>query len=499
MDHQYNVENGVTIHRIQCCGCGLPHIYQDRYKCLECYNYDLCNRCFDKRRETLKHMNEHIMVHFSDLDELFGEPVIDVNITVTLQKFKEKYSEQIHVNIECNNCKMKPIVGLRFKCDDCHDYDLCVTCMEKRIHDSSHPLIAIGKSYLKEISINDIQLGDELGRGGFGKNSTIRINYLYEICFHILGTVYKAQWLSKNRQVACKVISVPPDHQHREKSFQKELAAYAELSGPYILKTFGFNTQELSTGIRKCMLVMEFMPRGSLSSVLRQKEKISLRCKLEMACQIASGMRKLHAHGMIHRDIRPDNILVAHDYTAKIGDMGLARVWSPDDNMTLIGCLAYMPYDFYTGKYNQSLDIYTFGLTINELFTEKKHQFDLLTRRIQLTTRSPVFIDLIDRCILNGPSQRPSAIEIETTLCMYKRVIEKYILEKKIKYANMSIEDKNLTFLTIYQTLRPEIEEILKDKFASTRLATEHITGTKDDAPEIQRLLELFLQPNGVH
>jgi len=308
----------------------------------------------------------------------------------------------------------------------------------------------------------------------------------------LLGTVYKAKWLSKNRQVACKVISVTPEQQHLEKSFRKELAAYAELSGPYILKTYGYNIQQLPNDVRKCMLVMEFMPRGSLSRVLRQKEKIPLRRKLEMACQIASGMRKLHAHRMIHRDIRPDNILVTQDYTAKIGDMGLARVWLPDANLTVIGCLPYMPLDFYTGKYDQSLDVYTFGLTINELFTEKKHQFELLTRRIKLTTHSSVFADLITRCIHNEPSQRPSAIEIETILRMYKQAFEKCIIEKNIKYTSMSTEDKNLAFITIYETLRPELDEILKHKFPPAPPAGELVAGTNNEAAEILRLLGLL-------
>jgi hypothetical protein len=118
------------------------------------------------------------MVHFSDHNEIFGEPVVDINTTVTLSKFKEKYSREIHTNIECDNCKMMPIKGLRFKCDVCHDYDLCITCMENRIHDKSHPLIAIGKSYFSEIPINDIELNDELGRGGFGKSSRIKLNYI---------------------------------------------------------------------------------------------------------------------------------------------------------------------------------------------------------------------------------------------------------------------------------------------------------------------------------
>ncbi len=288
------------------------------------------------------------------------------------------------------------------------------------------------------------------------------------------------------------MINARPEHVHHEKSFQKELAAYAELSGPYILKTYGYNILQLVDDTRRCTLVMEYMPRGSLKNVLRQKEKIPLRRKLEMACQIASGMRKLHAHRMIHRDIRPENILVAQDYTAKIGDMGLARVWLPDVKLTTIGCLPYMPLDFYTGKYDQSLDVYTFGLTINELFVEKQHQFDVLTRRINLTDPSPVFTDLITRCIHNEPSQRPTAIEIETTLRMYKQAIEKYILEKNIKYASMSIEDKNSTFINVYNTLRPELDELLKNQFPPPRPAGELVHGMNDGEPEFQQLLKLL-------
>jgi hypothetical protein len=110
------------------------------------------------------------MVHFTAPDEIFGEPVVDINRSVTLNKFKEKYVRETHIDVSCNSCKMMPVKGLRFKCDVCHDYNLCITCMEKHDHDMSHPLIAIGKSFFLEIAINDIELRDELGRGGFGKS-----------------------------------------------------------------------------------------------------------------------------------------------------------------------------------------------------------------------------------------------------------------------------------------------------------------------------------------
>lgn len=90
------------------------------------------------------------------------------------------------------------------------------------------------------------------------------------------------------------------------------------------------------------------MHRGSLYDVIHNRnKKISLRRKISMACHIVSGMQKLHAHSMIHRDIRPDNILVSSNFTAKIGDMGIAHVFNPAKKEKLLGCVSFMPPEFH--------------------------------------------------------------------------------------------------------------------------------------------------------
>ena len=151
-----------------------------------------------------------------------------------------------------------------------------------------------------------------------------------------------------------------------------------------------------------------------------------------------------------------------------------------------------MPLDFYTGKYDQSLDVYTFGLTINELFVQKPHQFDVLTRHINITHPSPIFTDLITRCVHKDPSQRPTAIEIETTLRMYKKAIEKYIIEKNVKYASMSTDEKNSTFMTVYHTLRPELDEILKDQFPPPDPVGGLANGTNENESEFNQFLKVL-------
>ena len=66
------------------------------------------------------------------------------------------------------------------------------------------------------------------------------------------------------------------------------------------------------------MILMELMGRGSLQDLIEnQQNNLSLRRKLTMSRQVASGMRRIHQHGMVHRDIRPDNILVTDDYIAR--------------------------------------------------------------------------------------------------------------------------------------------------------------------------------------
>ncbi|CAF3572414.1 unnamed protein product [Rotaria sp. Silwood1] len=274
------------------------------------------------------------------------------------------------------------------------------------------------------------------------------LTYIY------IGQVYKATWLPKKLLVACKVIKVTPKLSHLEDSFQQELAAYAELSGAYILKIFGYGEDMIGNGIKECYLITELMHRGSLTDVINDKnEKISLRRKLSMACHIVSGMQKLHAHSMIHRDIRPDNILVSSNYTAKIGDMGIAHVFDPSEKHKMIGCMPFMPPEFYrgNGQYDQSLDVFTFGLTLNQLFTEAAHQFNTSTKRVKLTEQSAILADLINQCIKDESSRRLTAAELQDILYRFRQASDNYIQEKHSNYGSQTLATKNSIFQKFYK------------------------------------------------
>ena len=159
-----------NIHFVSCKACESSQIYSDRYRCLQCADYDLCGNCFEERRQSKEHVSGHAMAHLKLPNELFNQPVRSSR-EITLTKIGELLAGKRH-NIDCNGCRIS-IVGVRFKCDTCHNYHLCLTCMRQHVtskqHQSSHPLIATSPQSLIKIDINDIRKGDVLGQGAFGK------------------------------------------------------------------------------------------------------------------------------------------------------------------------------------------------------------------------------------------------------------------------------------------------------------------------------------------
>ena len=263
-----------------------------------------------------------------------------------------------------------------------------------------------------------------------------------------------------------------------KQSFLDELAAYRELSGPYIVRTFGYATRALRDAfgpVNQYLIVMEFMARGSLQHLLdKQPNQMSLRRKVTMSRQIASGMRRIHEHRMVHNDIRPDNILVTEKYTAKIGDMGIARELDPKKRRNEVGCREFMPPEFYKpgpdGRIHcdEKLDVYTYGLTLNQLFTERFHDFRLtgVTAEVIIHKPSPIFFEeIILRCLDEKPKQRPTAAELEKTLELYEQAFNETMITDE--YVNMSTKEKDRKFIDFYQKNRNVIQRVLKDKLPS--------------------------------
>lgn len=136
-----------------------------------------------------------------------------------------------------------------------------------------------------------------------------------------MGTVYRGLDTSLERSVAVKVMREDFTKSRQfEENFLREARAAAALNHPNVAQTYSFGEQN-----GRYYLVMELLPNGSLDDRIEKERRVAELEALDIGIQVASGLRAAYERGLIHRDIKPGNILFAQDGSAKVVDFGLAR------------------------------------------------------------------------------------------------------------------------------------------------------------------------------
>ncbi len=147
------------------------------------------------------------------------------------------------------------------------------------------------------------ELLEEVGRGG-------------------MGVVYKALDTSLGRNVALKILR--KDHSENAElisQLETEAAITASINHPYVVRVFSTGTFE-----GRFYIAMELVDKGTLDDLITLQGSVAEAQVLEVAIQIAQGLRAAYQHGLIHRDVKPGNILFSDAHTAKIVDFGLATI-----------------------------------------------------------------------------------------------------------------------------------------------------------------------------
>jgi hypothetical protein len=445
MNNYKNPRSSKDVHSCVCDFCYKDDFNEYRYKCLICDDYDLCGTCFESRKINQNHALSHALVRFDIPGELFGKKFKDSEIN--LSNFISIFQNEKHHGVKCKFCSANTIRGLRFKCDICNDFNLCSDCYKNSRRSTSHsfnrhPVIVQFNDDSLELDEKNIELLSLLGSGGF-------------------GTVYKSKLKSLNNKiVASKIIQLQASQSSESdlydlyKSFTQELKAYTELKGVNILKMFGHCIQKTPNSIN-LIIVTEFMSKGSLTSLLENESDLSFRKRFQIVCDVAAGMRRIHDHNFIHRDIRPDNILIDSYYTAKIGDMGISKLLETrNKHNTLIGCPPYLPPEFFTGNYDQKLDIFTFGLTLNIIFNGRHNKENRL-RHFEIIKQADVCREYVNVCTNPDPTKRPESKMISENLEMLKKRIDQEIFTKEFFriYKKMTTEQKNSYFKALYNKI----------------------------------------------
>lgn len=190
-----------------------------------------------------------------------------------------------------------------------------------------------------------------------------------------MAVVYKAFDTRLECDVAVKVIRMERLSQEMLettlKRFEREAKAVAQLTHPNIVKVTDYGEYE---GIP--YLVMEYLPGGTLKGYLGKPMPYQEAARLLVP--IADALQYAHSHNIVHRDVKPSNILVTESGQPMLTDFGVAKILDLQDGQTLtgtgvgIGTPEYMAPEQWTGQITPAVDIYSLGVVFYELITGHK-------------------------------------------------------------------------------------------------------------------------------
>ena len=182
------------------------------------------------------------------------------------------------------------------------------------------------------------------------------------------GTVYRARDTVLDRVVAVKIINQPvTDDPEYLEALQREARLAASLDHPNVTRVHDFQVEGDTAYI-----VMEYVP-DSLDKHVQAGQPLPYQRAVEIAIQVCRGLAHAHENGVVHRDIKPQNILLTEDGTAKVTDFGIARalVSSTQSRGTrTMGTPWYMALEQWSGsRVDGKADLYSLGILLYEMLT----------------------------------------------------------------------------------------------------------------------------------
>lgn len=183
-----------------------------------------------------------------------------------------------------------------------------------------------------------------------------------------MSVVYKAKCHTLNRLVAIKVLKEEfASDENFVSKFKMEAQAAARLSHPNIVNVYDVVDEE-----NPHYIVMELIEGITLKNYIEKKELLDSKEAIGIAIQVAQGIAAAHEQHIIHRDIKPQNMIISKDGKVKVADFGIARAVSSQtvNSSAAVGSVHYISPEQARGGYcDERSDIYSFGITLYEMVT----------------------------------------------------------------------------------------------------------------------------------
>ena len=253
------------------------------------------------------------------------------------------------------------------------------------------------------------ELGERLGVGG-------------------MSTVVRAFDERLERDVAVKLLAehLADDSQFVAR-FRREALSVARLVHPNIVQVFDFGLDEAT---HRQYIVMELVRGQSGAEILRDEGSLDVRDALSIVVQALRGLEYAHRNGVVHRDVKPGNLLRGEDGVVKLADFGIAKAFSDESSITQVGSVlgtaAYLAPEQAAGEQaGPAADLYALGVVAYQLLSGRlpyeaqsltelalKQQRELPPRLDELNPEvSPQLALAVDRALALDPRQRPASAD----------------------------------------------------------------------------------------
>lgn len=312
---------------------------------------------------------------------------------------------------------------------------------------------------LNNKSLGKFEVAEEIGRGS-------------------MGTVFLAHDPFSSRNVAIKVanpeqLQDPTQGKRYRKMFFHEAKVAGRLRHPNIVQVFDASLED-----DFCYIVMEYIPGDkTLYEHIKPGNLLPLEDVVRIAFKCARALEYAHRNSVIHRDIKPRNILLTDENDVKIADFSIALLFEPEATETqvhgYVGSPLYMsPEQILEAPLSNKSDLFSLGATLYEMLTGK-HPFagDSLPAIIQKITEQPhvpvcearqdvpaVLGHIVDRCLMKNPDDRyKTGLDLAADLSLVYSHIE--LLEEEVSNDDKFNLVKELTFFNEFT--EPEVWEVI--------------------------------------